>query len=880
MLRMFQNSQPAGAKSYYSTADYYTEGQELSGRWRGEGALLLGLEGNVKQAEWDALCDNRHPATGEQLTARMRQDRTVGYDMNFHVPKSVSLLYAMTKDERLLDAFRDAARGTMHDIEAEMQTRVRKGGRNEDRTTGNMVWGEFVHFTSRPVDGVPDPHLHAHCFVFNTTFDGKEQAWKAGQFRDLKRDAPYFEAVFHSRLAHRLEELGLETVRGKHGWELAGVGRDTIEKFSRRTAQIEEKAHELGIDDAVAKDELGAKTRQSKKKDMSFPELQSAWRERMTGQERGALHSIEQKIGGDAEPIDGTAAARAVEYATQHSFERKSVIDERRLLAEALKHGVGKATVEEVHRELANSDVIIAERHGRRMATTREVLAEEKSLIAFAREGRGTCRPFAAENDGFSRDWLSEEQRRAVAHITGSRDRVTIVRGAAGAAGAGKTSLMQEAVEHIEAAGTKVIALAPSASASRGTLRDAGFRDADTVARFLLDDKLQEQARGQLIWIDEAGQLGARTMAAVFRAAEKLDTRVLLSGDRRQHGSVERGAALRLLEDEAGVKPAEVREIQRQKGAYKEAVKALGEGRTAEGFRALDELGWVKEVADDERYQLLASDYVEAVRQGKTALVVSPTHAEGNRITNEIRRALKESGEVDANERTFPMLHHKSLTEAERGDKVSYEPGDVLVFHQNAKGFMRGDRLAVDDTRPLPLAHANRFDVFRTGTLDLAPGDWVRITRNGMTADGSHRLNNGTLYKVSGFDETGNIVLQNGWTVAKDFGHLAHGYVVTSHASQGRTVDVALIGQASESFPASSKEQFYVSASRARKQVVVYTSDKEALKQAIEQTEERLTATDLVAGGGLPRAVILRQLQPARTPEPERQKEPVLAYGY
>ncbi|HVX16310.1 MAG TPA: MobF family relaxase, partial [Pirellulales bacterium] len=451
MLRMFQNSQPAGAKSYYSTADYYTEGQELAGQWRGEGARRLGLEGKIEQADWDALCDNRHPATGEQLTARMRSDRTVGYDMNFHVPKSVSLLYAMTKDERLLTAFREAMDGTMHDIEAEMKTRVRKGGRNEDRTTGNMVWGEFVHFTSRPVDGVPDPHLHGHCFVFNTTWDGSEQAWKAGQFRNLKRDAPYFEAVFHSRLAHRLEELGLETVRGKHGWELAGVDRDTIEKFSRRTAQIEEKAREKGIDDAGAKAELGAKTRQSKKRDMSFPELQSLWRERMTRDERDSLAALEKNLGTEALVPDGTAAVTAVEYATQHSFERKSVIDERRLLAEALKHGVGKATVEEVQEALAASDVITAERHGRRMATTREVLAEERGLIAFARQGRGTCRPLAPDHDGFSRDWLTDEQKRAVAHITGSRDRVTIMRGAAGA---GKTSLMQEAVEHIEAAGT------------------------------------------------------------------------------------------------------------------------------------------------------------------------------------------------------------------------------------------------------------------------------------------------------------------------------------------------------------------------------------------------------------------------------------------
>ena len=82
------------------------------------------------------------------------------------MPKSVSLLYAMTRDERILDAFRDSVDATMQDIEAEMATRVRKGGKNEERKTGNMVWGEFIHFTSRPVDGVPDPHLHAHCFVF------------------------------------------------------------------------------------------------------------------------------------------------------------------------------------------------------------------------------------------------------------------------------------------------------------------------------------------------------------------------------------------------------------------------------------------------------------------------------------------------------------------------------------------------------------------------------------------------------------------------------------------------------------------------------------------------------------------------------------------
>ncbi len=246
MLRITQNTHPVGAKSYYSTADYYSEGQELTGRWRGAAARKLGLEGDVKQAEWDALCDNKNPQTDKRLTRRTDTDRTVGYDFNFHVPKSVSLLYATTRDERLLDAFRDAVDGTMHDMEAEMQTRVRKGRKNENRQTGNMVWGEFVHFTARPVNQLPDPHLHGHCFVFNTTWDEQEQSWKAGQFRDLKRDAPYFEAVFHSRLSHRLADLGLPIQRTAKGWELAGVGKGLIDKFSRRTAQIEERAGPRG----------------------------------------------------------------------------------------------------------------------------------------------------------------------------------------------------------------------------------------------------------------------------------------------------------------------------------------------------------------------------------------------------------------------------------------------------------------------------------------------------------------------------------------------------------------------------------------------------------------------------------------------------------
>jgi conjugative relaxase-like TrwC/TraI family protein len=841
MLRIIQNTSAAGAKSYYSTADYYTEGQELAGHWKGAGARRLGLEGRVRQAEWDALCDNRFPDSGEPLTLRRKAERRVGYDFNFHVPKSVSLLYGLTRDERLLEAFRASVDDTMRDMEAEMQTRVRKQGRNEDRMTGNMVWGEFVHFTARPVNGIPDPHLHAHCFVFNTTWDAKEGAWKAGQFSDLKRDAPYFEAKFHSRLSQRLASLGLEIERTRTGWELVGIDASATDKFSRRTAMIEEEARRQGLLDPAAKSELGAKTREHKQKELTLDQLATEWRSRLSDEEWRAVRAVAEKIGGRVWNEDPDASREAMTLAIQHVFERKAVAPEREELTRALRQSVGRSSVSGIESAARGSGLVRAERQGRWMVTTPDVIAEERRMVEFARTGRGSQSRMGMRQQPIRRDWLNAGQKAAVRHVLSSRDRVTLIRGAAGV---GKTTMMQEAVEGMTANGHSVFAMAPSAGA-RDVLRKEGFERAETLARWLEDPKLQQETRGQVLWVDEAGLISSKDMVRLFDAAKAGDNRIVLSGDRRQHGSVERGAALRLLEEDAGLVPAEIREIQRQRGDYKRAVQALADGDTRGGFEQLDRMGWVQEVDAGARYQRMAEDYVDSVASGAETLVVSPTHLEGDRITTAIRQKLRERKLLRGEERVFDALQNTNLTQAERQDLVNFMPGDVLVFHQNAKGHAKGDRLRVGST-PVPTDQAARFQVFHAMPLRLAPGDMLRITKNGKALDGKHRLNNGDLHRVAGFDESGNIRLENGWKVASDYGHLAYGYCVTSHSSQGRSVDRVLIGQSSDSFAASSREQFYVSVSRGKKQATIYTDHRDELLRAIDRSDDRLTTFDLL----------------------------------
>src|SRR5262249_804317 len=130
---------------------------------------------------------------------------------------------------------------------------------------------------------------------FNTTFDEEEDRWKAGQFRELKRDAPYFQAGFRVRLANRLQDLGFGVERKRDDFELAGIPADVLKRFSRRTALIEKVAQEKGITDPGRKDELGAETREKKGYTLVWESLRKEWNARLSDKERSLLATVHRR---------------------------------------------------------------------------------------------------------------------------------------------------------------------------------------------------------------------------------------------------------------------------------------------------------------------------------------------------------------------------------------------------------------------------------------------------------------------------------------------------------------------------------------------------------------------------------------------------------
>jgi conjugative relaxase-like TrwC/TraI family protein len=129
-------------------SDYYAEGERVVGRWKGRGADLLGLDGEVKGEEFEALRQACHPKTGEFLRPRQSADRTSVegtmqsrgrnlYDFTISAPKSVSVMAILGGDQWLLQAHQEAVNEALQELELNAATRVRQGGVQDDRLTGN-----------------------------------------------------------------------------------------------------------------------------------------------------------------------------------------------------------------------------------------------------------------------------------------------------------------------------------------------------------------------------------------------------------------------------------------------------------------------------------------------------------------------------------------------------------------------------------------------------------------------------------------------------------------------------------------------------------------------------------------------------------------------
>ncbi len=183
---------------------------------------------------------------------------------------------------------------------------------------------------------------------------------------------------------------------------------------------------------------------------------------------------------------------------------------------------------------------------------------------------------------------------------------------------------------------------------------------------------------------------------------------------------------------------------------------------------------------------------------------------------------------------------------------IYYNLGYVVEFHRRARGgFKSGERWEVGrcssqsvvvkdgQAQILPLAQAKSFNVYTQEEVSVAVGDTLRITKN-FRVD-SNRFRNNELCTVTAID--GNSITVGDGRMIERSGplHLDQGVAITSHASQGKTIDQVIGSVPVAAFSQTNEAQFYVSMSRARHAMHLYTDSKAALKEAVMRPSERVS---------------------------------------
>jgi len=858
---------------HLSHNDYYTEKQSQAGYWIGAGAELLGLQpGEVVTREaFLRLCDNRHPVegTGVKLTQVHLRDRRIFFDFTCSAPKSVSILAVTMEDRRVVEAHREAASIALRELEAFAATRIRKNGAMDDRVTGNLVGAAFEHTSSRALD----PQLHTHFTLFNATRDPAEKRWKALQTSGMFGAIHYATAVYRNELSARLHRLGYDTRQTAHGFEIEGVRPDIIERFSKRAQQrnaaVAREEKKLGR--KLSHNEVSHVVHQSrprKLKNASEAAVRKAQLDEIGFFEKRALRAVvaqSRAVVAEGKKQDFRETVHlgaAMDHGIQHAFSRQSVVQEHELLEAALVKGCGQLELAELRREFQRDSRLV--RVGAEYST-REILGTELAMIRHVNRGLNVAEPIAPRHR--VAESLGADQRAALKLVLSSPDRIT---GMQGLAGAGKTTALRELHAAVRQSGRELIVCAPSAAAT-DVLRKEGFAEAVTVAKLLTSDA-PLSPRSVLV-VDEAGTLGTADMLRVFVVAR--EARVVLVGDTGQHAPVAQGDALRIIEDHSGYRFGRLTEIRRQRSEdLKQTVALAAKQQTREAFARLVRAGEVVERGDTAAlHQKAADDYLRVTQSGKTALFVSPTWAEIEAVTEAIRQKLREEKQLAAKEEKVRVFDPVGWTDAQKRLVAHYEPGLQLRFVRRSGEFKAGESVEVFEQRGrqlrvrddhgrersfFPARAPSSFDVGQKRELGVAAGDVLLLRANAPGFVNGERV----VVKAA---QRERITLTDGRELPREYRTFSHGYAVTSHAAQGKTVDQVMVVASSESFAAVSQEQFYVSISRARERARIYTDDTDLLGRRVEDTHTRKAAIELE---GLREALKRAGYTRAQTPAP------------
>lgn len=804
-----------------------------------------------------------------QQLGRRKPDGTIehhpGWDFGLNAPKSVSMMALIAGDERLVEAHEKAVRDALAYVEEHASTRLRIEGEIEHRETGRLLIASFTEHGSRELD----PHLHTHNVVLNmTNFEDGER------MRSLETRAMYAVQrgagqIYRNTLAHHVIEAGYEIATDPRSglFEIAHIPEAAIEKFSQRHEQIEAYAKEHGLEGQAERRAAWAMTRQPKQH-MAPGDMAAEWRGRdsLTTELLDTLHADSHAHAREIERNPATAL-EAVRFGIAQSETKEAVNNRDRLIRTGLAAHVGETVWQEMrpilrdreesgklasaHTQTGN-DLLIRGRTTARSIRQEEKISEELALAdrimtPLSTAGRAAS---AATERG-----LNPDQARAVNMIATSENRVM---GVIGVAGAGKSTLARAVIEASDP-DHRFISLGTTSSAAFGLGSKTSKEDV-TLASLLAS---RGRVNGSMIdhnttiFLDESSMASTRQTIRMLEITRQTGTRVVMLGDTKQLGAIEKGKPFWLLH-RLGMETTLLGKSERAATRNMREMAILARrGAYAESFQYMDK------ITEDDDYQKLAkqavTDYIHlSPRHRRATALLTLDNGTKTLVNGMVREELKREGAFRGEEVSFEVLVPENMSAEEKRNARFYRPGQVVVLAADNRqaGLAKDTEYRVvgkttgEDGKlrvRLEDANGNRSDwqprssssttigVFRPETRDLAGGD--RIQWRLKSSDGKIRnAERGTVTAVSDTnvrirwdDRNRTSILNLTETRNKIWDH---GYAETVYQAQGKDYDRPF-GIIDRTSPLTTGQTFYTFLTRGRFGARLYTQDAEKLARRL-----------------------------------------------
>ncbi|EEZ0230642.1 conjugative transfer relaxase/helicase TraI [Escherichia coli] len=730
---MLSISSIKGDAGYYSHEDNYYASGSLDSRWMGEGAEKLGLKGEVASADMDAVRQGKLP-DGSDLSRMVNgvNKHRSGYDLTFSAPKSVSVMALVGEDRRFIEAHNRAVAVVMQEVEKLVSARITEEGKTETVLTGNMVAALYNHDTSRDLD----PQLHTHALVFNATF--ADEKWrslasdtrmKTGFSENLYATKIALGNLYRSALREDIESMGFETVTaGKNGlWELKDV---PVDVFSSRSQAIREAA---GPDaSAKSRDVAALDTRQAKA--WADPELLKAdWRRRLADEKfdiDGYIRQAQARVevpgtvagghsGIHAPDLSGGASSGEIadEQMRKAVSDTISALSEKKVQftwSEMLAGTVNRLPSAPGLFEQARAGIDAAIEGQRLIPLDREKgiftsdihLLNELSVHQLARTAIQEQTVLVFPERAQERDIPAGD---AVSVLTQDKSPVAILSGRGGA------QALRERTEDVammaRSQGREVMVIAADGRSGQ-FMSESPHLAGHVMLRSQMNADTVLPVQGTVI-VDRAERLSLKETVLLQEKALSAGAQLIFMDTENRQGT---GNALSVLK-EAGIPQYRFYGTQ------------------------LPEVRLVSEADKRSRYGQLAQDYVRLSAEGRDVVAQVTGAREQQQLTDVIRDARREAGELGREQMTIRVLEPVWLDSKTRHQRDNYRAGMVMEQWDAEKKMMTRhtiDRVAEatnslvllgEDGSRLTLKVSQldgSWSLYRSRTLAVSEGDRLR----------------------------------------------------------------------------------------------------------------------------------------------------------